>query len=184
MAVTIDGTTGVSLVQDGVVTAADLASGAITASALPTRSVLQVVHATKNTSFSVAASGIGDWYDVTGLSVNITPISSSSTFLVTLHTRFSNTSSSDNSLRFNRNGVGLPVLAEGGGGGLGNIDYSFNTTAPFMDTSFSYLDDPSTTNTLTYKVQIAGSTGQFTIGTRQDGSNLRHSTISVMEIAG
>ena len=40
MAVTIDGTTGVSLVQDGVVTAADLASGAVTADKLSTGYVL------------------------------------------------------------------------------------------------------------------------------------------------
>ena len=38
MTVTIDGTTGVSLVQDGVVTAADLASGAITSAVLPSGS--------------------------------------------------------------------------------------------------------------------------------------------------
>ena len=176
------GTLDAARISDGSITDAKLASGAITSAALPTGSVLQAVHATKTTSFSVTATGVANWIDVTGLSVNITPISSSSTFLVTLHTRFSNTSNSDNSMRFNRNGVGLPICETVGG--LGNIDYGINTNAPFMDTSFSYVDDPSTANTLTYKVQIAGSAGQFTIGTRQDGGNIRHSTISVMEIAG
>jgi hypothetical protein len=68
MAVTIDGTTGVSLVQDGVITDANLPAG----------SVLQVVSATDSTEVSTTSTS----YQTTSVSASITPTSTSSTILV------------------------------------------------------------------------------------------------------
>jgi len=77
MALELNGTTGVSLVQDGVVTAADLASGAITSAALPTGSVLQVVQGTTTTRTDTTSQS----YVTTALTASITPSSTSNKVL-------------------------------------------------------------------------------------------------------
>jgi len=71
MALELNGTTGVSLVQDGVVTAADLASGAITSAALPLGSVLQMVSNDNTTSITHSNTGYTDV-----VSLSITPTTS------------------------------------------------------------------------------------------------------------
>jgi len=92
MALELNGTTGVSLVQDGVVTsakiadgavaAADLASGAITSAALPAGSVLQVVEASVENSSSVTTNSTS-YVDSGLLTLNITPKAAGSKIQVT-----------------------------------------------------------------------------------------------------
>jgi len=65
MALELNGTTGVSLVQDGVVTAADLASGAITSAALPSGSVVAVRTYTNNTRTVLSDSSNTNYWTVT-----------------------------------------------------------------------------------------------------------------------
>ena len=65
MALELNGTTGVSLVQDGVVTAADLASGAITSAALPSGSVVAVRTYTNNTRTVLSNSNNSNYWTVT-----------------------------------------------------------------------------------------------------------------------
>ena len=64
MAVTIDGTTGVSAVQAGAVTTSDLPAG----------TVLQVVNATYATQVTIASTS----FSATGLTASITPTSATS----------------------------------------------------------------------------------------------------------
>ena len=71
MTVTIDGTTGVSAVQTGAIDVADL----------PTGSVLQVQTQSQTGSSTNNGSSVTSYVD-TGLSVSITPQSSSSTIVV------------------------------------------------------------------------------------------------------
>jgi len=83
MALELNGTTGVSLVQDGVVTAADLASGAITSAALPTGNIVDVE--SFSTSSHTTRSGVADstgTTDVTGLSSLSYTLKSSSNSLI------------------------------------------------------------------------------------------------------
>lgn len=73
MALTLDGTTGVSNIQDGVITSADFAA----TGALPTGSVLQVVRGTYSVSTAISTDAYAD----TGLTATITPKSASSRIL-------------------------------------------------------------------------------------------------------
>mgnify|MGYP000580834752 CR=1 FL=1 len=93
MALELNGTTGVSLVQDGVVTAADLASGAITASALPAGSIV----AAKYDSYTAAASyslASGDAQNVTELSITHTATGSNQIILIASISAYSLSSNS------------------------------------------------------------------------------------------
>ena len=88
MAVTIDGTTGVSLVQDGVVTAADLSSTldlsgkTVTLPSGVGGKVLQVVYAPKTSARQQLTNG-SQYVDV-GHTASITPVSNSSSLLFRL----------------------------------------------------------------------------------------------------
>ena len=149
MTVTIDGTTGVSLVQDGVVTAADLASGAITASALPAGSVLQVVNNEGSGNISIANSGAGRTY-TNLISLNITPSSASNKIFIMYsvgHTGFASTS---------------PVGAHGvvvydGSVIFDNTQYDWYGSDPHPayppSSAGHFLISPSTTNQITYTLR-------------------------------
>jgi len=77
MALELNGTTGVSLVQDGVVTAADLASGAITASALPSGTIVQYDRVELTGQRSWAHSVWDEWHHI--LEIGLTPKLTAST---------------------------------------------------------------------------------------------------------
>ena len=189
MALELNGTTGVSLVQDGVVTAADLASGAITSGALPAGSVLQVVSATKTDAFDTTNTSLTD---ITGLSVSITPSSASSKILVMANLMVSGTNY-EHYLQLVR---GSTAIAQADGAGsrpvstLTTYGYSGQTWES-RSAAMSFLDSPSTTLSTTYKVQVkvqgGGSfklnrTERDTDASTNDGRGV--STITVMEIAG
>lgn len=182
MTVTIDGTTGVSLVQDGVVTAADLASGAITGAALPAGSVIQVVHATATSLVSNNTSSFVD----TGLSGTITPTSTSSKILVVISQhmevdRDSNTNGSH--YKVLRDSTSLmstgehALKVEASGGSVATVKVS-----TFMH--FNFLDSPASTSALTYKTQAKpnSTSNNNIVRLNRDGSHHAHMTL--MEIAG
>jgi len=179
MALELNGTTGVSLVQDGVVTAADLASGAITSAALPAGSVLQVVNG--NTSSMVTSSTTQTWVD-TGITATITPTSTSSKIIVWVNLmglwRNTNNSWNRTAIRILR---GSTVL------GIEAFAQSWpNTSLEFRNggLAYSHYDSPETTVATTYKVQfqaefLSDNTG---ISVQKD-NNSGTSQIFLMEIA-
>jgi len=76
----VAGTSTITLpANTGTVITTASSGQSIPKAALPTGSVLQVVSATKTDTLSTTSTG---WLDVTGLSVSITPISSSSKIMV------------------------------------------------------------------------------------------------------
>jgi len=95
MAVTIDGTTGVSLIQDGVVQTADLASTldlsgktvtyGLASSDLPSGTAIQVVNSASGTNYNTTADAGGAATGhalLTNYSVTITPVRTGSKFKV------------------------------------------------------------------------------------------------------
>jgi len=95
MAVTIDGTTGVSLIQDGVVQTADLASTldlsgktvtyGLASSDLPSGTAIQVVNSASGTNYNATADAGGAATGhalLTNYSVTITPVRTGSKFKV------------------------------------------------------------------------------------------------------
>jgi len=192
MALELNGTTGVSLVQDGVVTAADLASGAITAAALPAGSVLQVASTTKTDTFTTTSLA---WVDLTGFSVNITPSSSSNKVMILCDLKMGGTDYRGGcSFRLLRNGTVINVGDAAGSrtqatGGWEDLP----TAGQFMVYSQNamFLDSPLTTSAVTYKVQVILNDNYGTLvvnRTGADGDSSAYvrtaSNLTLMEIAG
>ena len=157
-----------------------------------TGEVLQVVQTFFTTSFTTSSNSMTD---VTGMSLTITPTSSSSRIL--LMTSMSTTkSSSSYAVAFQWVRGSTPV----GIGTLGSTgpNYSFSNTQfggnSINNVSFHYLDSPSTTSATTYKLQVRVENSGGTWGLNNNpsylngGSDVYHgaytSTITAMEIAG
>ena len=155
--------------------------------------VIQVVSATKTDTQTTSAQA---WIDITGLSVSITPKSSNNKILVFVHA----TGSGDNrynAIRVVRNGtpVGIgdtagsrtPVLS-----GFGQNPDATNSVYVLFSTSGSFVDTPSSTSTLTYKVQFGATNSAavaninkiaYTPGDDANWSLRGISSITVQEIA-
>jgi len=162
------------------------------ASSLPTGSVLQVVSTTKTDTWSDTPSA-GVFLDITGLSVAITPTSSSSKILVTFSTNVSANGGSTTGVRLVRDSTpisigdaaGVRPQATTGGGGNEGADWNGDVLAS------SFLDSPATTSSVTYKLQLTGnaSSTQYVNRKARDSNSTAEdmrmtSHITVMEIAG
>ena len=186
MAVTIDGTLGVSLVQDGVVTAADLSSTldlsgkTVTLPAGVGGKVLQVQGATSTTISSTSSNTF-----ITGHSLSITPSSASSKIVVMGNGVISHsTYQFGGRLRVARivGGVTTSVL-EGvrGFAIIGHDNYS-SDAAP--SNGFSFVDSPSTTSACTYAIQFATANSTVYFNKFQYRNEGSISSLVLMEIAG
>jgi hypothetical protein len=185
MPTVITGTDGVSQVQAGSIQSDDLAAGV-------GGKVLQVVQGVLDQNFETTSAS---FVDVSGLSVSITPSSSSNKILVFWSvgnvgadgygwvalfrdsTQIATTSENAD-----------PVSAGGFGGGssTGESYYGVRTE------NGSFLDTPSTTNSITYKIKAItknqaalyiNSPVNFVSGSGSDNNTANISTITAMEIA-
>jgi hypothetical protein len=150
--------------------------------ALPTGSVLQMVSVNKVDSFSTTSTS---FVDITGLSVSITPISSTSKiYIVATIPVVSGTSNSGANFALSRNGT---LIGQGTSGTTQNsIAVVFVASNDFYNgTSFSILDSPSTTSAITYQIRLLSSAGGTCwIGRRgSDTYGGSSSTLTAMEIA-
>ena len=160
-------------------------------SGLPAGAVLQVVSTPKTDTFSTSSTS---FTDITGLSVNITPTSTSSKVLVFMDCKIA---SANNVTAFVRIMRGSTVIYVGDDAGdrisatMGNSDDP-SDQFPFQ-MSGMFLDSPSTTSQVTYKIQISsegsGNTGTVFLNRSQaDTDNNQQgryaSSITVWEIAG
>ena len=159
MAVTIDGTTGVSAVQAGAVTTSDLPAG----------TVLQVVSNVNTNNFSTSSQNV---YVTTGQSLSITPTSASNKILVMFNAASVTTVAANTALNIEvrRNGTAVCM------GGYYTATVSGNQTIPFG--VIHSLDSPSTTSSVTYEVFAAegGVPGTVTLNYNR--------VLTLMEIAG
>ena len=165
MALELNGTTGVSLIQDGVITDANLPAG----------SVLQVVYGSDTTYSSTTSTS----YVTTGVTANITPSSTSSKVLmfISLNGLYKLNANYYATTAIYKDGS-LLTYADAIAGYTSNDDYGSGHV------SISYLDSPSSTSTLTYDLRIRSTSGNGIIWNNYDGSNISRSTITLMEIAG
>ncbi|MGI9556114.1 MAG: hypothetical protein ACR2M9_04560 [Cyanophyceae cyanobacterium] len=167
--------------------------GGITANNVGAGNVLQVLQAVKSNNFSTSSTSL---VDVSGLSVNITPSSTSSKILV--HIDLCLTASyfvghaqlvRDTTLLYRSNSVGNRPID--------TISFAQDPSANGISqrSSAMYLDSPATTSQVTYKVQAStrkdgAGGGVFYINrTVQDRNTTGYdprgvSSITVMEIAG
>ena len=169
-----------------------LTTAGVPSSALPAGSVLQVLQTVKTDTFSVTGT---TWTDVTGLSVNITPSSSSNKILMLADVSVGSSTFAAY-IKFKRDStdIYLPDVAgsrpriqgRGGHAPQSGDPYGLNKI------SVMYLDSPSTTSQITYKMQLRTYSSTTVIGyinrTHQDRDNANYdarsvSSVTVMEIA-
>ena len=178
------GTVNTSQLVDGAVTSAKLDSG------LGLGKIGQVLSTTKTDTSEISSS---TFVDVSGLSVTITPTSSSSKIYINCNITLNHYETNQTVVfRFVRGSTGVGVGASAGSrlqasaatATVGGGDHPQTVSAQFLDT-------PSTTSSTTYKIQIASESGGQTFVNRNnnndsDNSDPKHSryasTITVMEV--
>tara|TARA_B100001989_G_scaffold249644_1_gene225298 strand:+ start:67 stop:600 length:534 start_codon:yes stop_codon:yes gene_type:complete len=176
MPVTINGTSG-------LVTATSYAGSGGDLTGITTGKILQVVQTVKTDAFSTTSTS---FVDITGLSVDITPSSTNSKILVTATIdAFAQRTNSYNSMSLVLLFKDSTALI--GGHMRGRIDNS--DTANYFNSgghvSLKYLDSPSTTSQLTYKVKGVNWAGNSTLFVNNETGNTYYakSTIIAQEVA-
>ena len=180
------GSVNTSQLADGAVTSAKLAG--LTDSDMPTGSVLQVVQGTTNTDVSIT----GSTYTDSGLSASITPSSTSSKILVLVNQStylYGSSSAVHGGVRLLRDSTTILNPFTDFTGPLEPYIETIGASQMYHSWRFNinYLDNPSTTSSVTYKTQGAlrspGSSRTLRFQTAA-GSITGTSTIVLMEIAG
>ena len=166
----------------------------LTSASLPTGSVLQVVSTTKTSVFSTTSTS---FVDVTGLSVSITPSSSSNKILVFVSCSMSaDWDDRVQPLQLLRDSTAIGLSDQSGtsrirtsGGAMMSQNVS-DQSSQTNNVAFQYLDSPSTASSVTYKIQTRCGTGNTIYlgrtGDSTDDANRASypATITVMEIKG
>ena len=165
-------------------------SGALSwASAAAGGKILQVLQTVKTDTFTTTSTS---FVDVTGLSVSITPATTSSKILILVHAYGGNagTSSANALTTLVRDSTEVFI-----GDAASNRIRSTTTIGPTRSATgygysmhISYLDSPSTTSSTTYKLQAkAADSGTFVLGRDGDDADQANegrtpSSIIVMEV--
>ena len=138
---------------------------------LPSGTVLQVKSTTHQIGMVTSSTGFVD----SGLSLSITPTSTSSKILVIVNQSITPPTSGTNTYARGRVLRGTTEI---------NADQRLLLNHRYGHTyySVSELDSPSTTSSVTYKVQVGTGNGSYSVEAQH--ANLRPSTITLMEIAG
>ena len=145
--------------------------------------VLQVQSTTITGATSTTSTS---FVDVSGLSVSITPKSTSSKIMITATLMVSGASTDDTYYNLVR---GSTAIGQGTGATNNQTLYIRMTDSLFPEVAhIGFLDSPSTTSSTTYKVQYRTRVGTLYVNNRAyDGGSYVQSgisTITAMEIAG
>jgi hypothetical protein len=147
--------------------------------------VLQVVETRKIDTFSTTTSA--STVDITGLSVSITPSATSSKILVFGQLN-SGTTTGDGAYRLYRDSTSLGQGTDGSGSPISGITGlgQHRSQYELATGSFVYLDSPSSTSSLTYKISVfkRGTVAFYINRTTTEGTEPERvsSSITVMEI--
>ena len=151
-------------------------------------SVLQVVQTLKTSAFTSSVNNT--WTDITGMSVSITPASSSNKILIL--TSISTGGGGNNyprGFRFVRGATAISI-ADAGTGTAASSGIFVSDDSGMITICMNFLDSPATTSSTTYKIQFLNPPSSATgISVNQPytpsaNSFLGTSTITVMEIKG
>ncbi len=150
--------------------------------------ILQVVSTTKTDTFSTTSTS---FTDVTGLSASITPRSTSSKIYVSYDVQTGGPvhTTAQTMLRLVRDTTAIGVGDAAGSRWQTTTGMASNEAYTMESNSAAFLDSPSTTSSVTYKVQqrISAGTG-YVNRTETDANNNLYSrsvsTITLMEVAG
>ena len=155
--------------------------------------ILQLIQVVKTDTTSTTS--IDTFVDVSGMSVSITPSSTSSKILVTVDMRVSMYTNRNGAIRLVRGST--PIYVGDSAGSRLQVTNALRLTddarGEMQTESATFLDSPSTTSATTYKVQwcqtYGGSSDGFYLNrSQQDTDNNDRaraaSSITVMEVAG
>ena len=185
MALILDGTNKITATElaDDAVTAAKIASGAITGAALPTGSVLQVV-SNRVTSSQALNTSSTSYADIPGMTVTITPISTSSTVFIIfdMHVYISESPGSAWLAGNHKLIRGSTDLFEAAAYGSAHFLADANDRM-MIQQSYTYTDSPSSTSALTYKVAGKTTVSGTAIVYNESGYGPQ-GQITAMEVAG
>lgn len=146
----------------------------------------QVVSATKTNTQSISNNSLTD---ITDLSLNITPSSTSSKILIFVSIHYGNSAGSINNFFLKRDTTDIGI-----GDADGSRSRTFMThyggatsTAINLNVSNNFLDEPSTSSQITYKLQLKHENGTAYINRNHRNNNSSvegrpTSTITAMEI--
>jgi len=199
MPITINGSgtvTGITAggLPDGVITTDDIAASAITRAKMGyAGAILQVVQTVKTDTFSRTSSG-SDYGEITGLSVSITPTSTSNNVLIIARVSASG-GSAGNRMGIRLTAAGSVITAyQGSGTGAGSRTSAASSAEldgvnALVELTATYLHSPSTTSSITYAVQGSAEGSQTFYcnrsGNDSDANSVYRtcSSIIVMEVA-
>ena len=147
--------------------------------------ILQVVQTVKTNSFTTPSASL---VDITGLSVSITPSSASNKILVMFTCNCGNWTGGT-LIQLYRDASAIATGTSGSSrNGTGNASAGYasvDNRSTNQPVNFIYLDSPSTTSSVTYKLQGSSDGSQTLYVNRNYGGDTGiPSHITVMEVAG
>ena len=158
--------------------------------ALPTGSVLQVVKTNKTDTFTASIAS-GSSADITGLSLSITPSSTSSKILILLSVNGHNGSEAGLYINVKRNGTVLASHDDESGVSYDTMlsgNLGLTATVGSANTAGIILDSPSTTSAITYQATTTcssvGTRTHYVNRAKTTGRNYGISTIQAIEFKG
>jgi len=167
--------------------------GTLPSARLPSGTVLQVLSVTDTTQtvFNSGSGGQTIFYDISGLSLTITPRSSTSKILIMADIAVGQTSNSYNAhFRMSRGITPIGVGANGSYIGSSTTGFRSSDGSELGSASINYLDSPETTSATIYKVQICNTGGSGSPSYYNRPANAStgweltgSSTLTIMEIA-
>lgn len=168
-------------------------TGRIATSQQPTGAVLQVVSTTKTDTFSTGSQA-GTFVDITGLSVNVTPTSSSNKVLIQAYVSVGTTANQLHYFRLMRNSTPICVGDASGSRNQSTFAWYYGASDSISHIGavhISFLDSPATTSSVTYKIQMCVQNSGGTAYVNRNGGDSDSvvfgtrptSGITVMEIA-
>ena len=152
--------------------------------------IIQVKNAIKTDTQS--AGGTSNFVDITGLSVSITPLSSSSKILICCNITAGHSATSNISgFRLMRDSTAIAVADSAGNRRqwtFGEMTFRSNTNNTTHSVGGTFLDSPSTSNAVTYKLQLYNKYNTVYINRSGEDSNSDNhgrgvSAITVMEVS-
>ncbi len=189
---TTDGTSSIWKAQTALAVANTQISGRMTRTQVPLGSVLQAVSVSDSTQYTFSSGSAGQYtyYDISGLSLTITPTSSSSKILVIANICCGQPGNNYNAFfRMVRDSTAIGIGVNGSYGGTSSGGFRASDGSALGSVAVSHLDSPSTTSSTTYKIQICNSGGSSAYsyvnrphnntGWEQTGA----STLTVLEIS-
>ena len=148
--------------------------------------IIQLKSVTHTEFESQALTGSGNFFDIPGMSVTITPTrADSKIFVMTTVAVACNNANRNNFIQLRRDSTDI---AKGTEGGSVNASFFHKTRDNFSphNISVQFLDSPATTSAVTYKVRWSGENGD-TYYLNRNASNTNEgmvSSITVMEVSG